>query len=114
MLFFNPEITIWIYQDKVDMRKQIDGLSIIVSSNMNKNPCKGGVFLFFSKHSDKVKLLLRDKNGFALLYKRLEKGLFKIPRNKETLDYEQLCWLLSGLDISELKGHTKLDYDTLF
>jgi transposase len=114
MLFFNPEITVWIYQDKVDMRKQIDGLSIIVSSDMDKNPCKGGVFLFFNKHLNKVKTLHWHKNGFALYYKRLEKEKFKIPRNKESINYEQLCWLLSGLDINNLQEHKQLDYNTFF
>lgn len=113
-MLFNPTITVWLYQDKVDMRKQIDGLSIIVSSNMNKDPCSGEIFLFCSKRSDKLKILYWDKNGFALFYKRLEKGSFKIPKNKEILDYEQLCWLLSGLDISNLQGHKRLNYSTFF
>lgn len=114
MLFFNPEINVWLYQDKVDMRKQIDGLSIIASSEMNKNPCTGEVFLFFNKSSDKIKILYWHKNGFALYYKRLEKEKFRIPRNKEFINYEQLCWLLSGLDINNLQGHSKFDYDTFF
>lgn len=114
MLFFNPEITVWIYQGNADMRKQIDGLSIIVSSDMDKNPCKGGVFLFFNKYFNKVKTLHWHKNGFALYYKRLEKEKFKMPKNKESINYEQLCWLLSGLDINNLQEHKQLDYSTFF
>lgn len=44
-MLFNPPITVWLYQEKVDMRKQIDGLSILVSSNMSKNPCNGEIFM---------------------------------------------------------------------
>lgn len=113
-MLFNPEITVWLYQDKIDMRKQIDGLGILVSSNMNKNPTNGEIFLFFSKRSDKIKILYWDKNGFCLWYKRLEKGSFKIPCNKEKINYEQLRWLLDGLDINNLHGHKKLIYSTFF
>lgn len=113
-MLFNPSISVWLYQDKVDMRKQIDGLSILVSSNMNKNPSDGGIFLFFSKRADKLKILYWDKNGFCLWYKRLETGSFKIPSNKEQISYEQLRWLLDGLDINNLHGHKKLNYSKFF
>lgn len=113
-MLFSPEITVWLYQEKIDMRKQIDGLGILVSSNMNKNPSNGEIFLFFSKRSDKIKVLYWDKNGFCLWYKRLEKGSFKVPDNREKINYEQLRWLLDGLDINNLQGHKKLSYSTFF
>ena len=113
-MLFNPEVTVWLYQDKVDMRKQIDGLSIIVSSGMDKNPSNGEIYLFFSKRSDKIKMLYWDRSGFWLWYKRLEKGTFKMPINKQEINYEQLRWLLDGLDINNLQGHKKLNYSTFF
>ena len=113
-MLFNPEVTVWLYQDKVDMRKQIDGLSIIVSSGMDKNPSNGEIYLFFSKRSDKIKMLYWDRNGFWLWYKRLEKGTFKMPINKQEINYKQLRWLLDGLDINNLQGHKKLNYSTFF
>jgi len=113
-MLFNPGVNVWLYQERVDLRKQIDGLSILVSSNMNKNPGSGEIFLFFSKKSDKIKILYWDRNGFWLCYKRLETGSFKIPKNKETINYEQLCWLLDGLDINNLQGHKKLSYNTFY
>ncbi|MGI9214249.1 MAG: IS66 family insertion sequence element accessory protein TnpB [Gammaproteobacteria bacterium] len=57
-MLFNPEITVWLYQNKVDMRKQIDGLSILVSSNMDKNPNHGEIFLFYSKSSENKNIIL--------------------------------------------------------
>ena len=51
-MWLNPEITVWLYKDRVDMRKSIDGLSIIVASNMAKNPsttdCEFG-YIFYQK-----------------------------------------------------------------
>ncbi len=44
-MWLNPEITVWLYKDRVDMRKSIDGLSIIIASNMAKNPSSGEIFL---------------------------------------------------------------------
>lgn len=48
-MLFNPEINVWLYQGQVDMRKQINGLSILISSNMNKNPTNGELFVFLIK-----------------------------------------------------------------
>lgn len=113
-MLFNPEITVWLYQGQVDMRKQINGLSILVSSNMNKNPTNGELFIFFNKNTDKIKMLYWDRNGFCLWYKRLEKARFKVPKDKATLNYEQLRWLLDGLDLNDLQGYQKLSYTKFF
>jgi len=113
-MWLNPEINVWLYQSKVDMRKSIDGLSIVVASNMSKSPNSGELFLFFNNYSDKVKILYWEKNGFCLWYKRLEKGIFRIPKDKSQISYEQLRWLLDGLDVSNLEGYKKLEYKNFF
>lgn len=113
-MLFNPEINVWLYQGQIDMRKQINGLSILIASNMNKNPTNGELFVFFNKSSDKIKILYWDRNGFCLWYKRLEQGKFKIPNDKTTINYEQLRWLLDGLDLNDLQGHQKLGYSKFF
>lgn len=112
-MWLNPGITVWLYKDRVDMRKSIDGLSIIIASNMSKNPSSGEIFLFFNKNSDKIKILYWDRNGFCLWYKRLETGRFKIPKY-ESITYEQLRWLLDGLDITTLHGYKKSQYQNFF
>jgi transposase len=97
------------------MRKSINGLSIVVSSTMNKNPTAGGeLFLFYNKNIDKIKILYWDRNGFCLWYKRLEKGTYKIPKDMEAMSYEQLRWLLDGLDIQNLHGNKKLTYQNFY
>lgn len=90
----------------VDMRKSIDGLSILVANEFKHNPNDGSFYVFINRAMDKVKILYFDKNGFALWYKRLEKGKFKPPRfngKTYTLDDAQLRWLLDGLDVSKLR-----------
>ena len=113
-MLFNPNINVWLYSKQTDMRKSINGLSIIVAGDMNKNPTSGEIFLFFNKANDKIKILYWDKIGFCLWYKRLEKGWLRIPRDKAHISYEQLRWLLDGLDINQLHGHNRISYKKFF
>jgi transposase len=110
-------LPIWLYSVPTDMRKSIDGLSVIVSDCLNKNPCGPDVFIFYNKAWNKLKILYWDKNGFCLWYKRLEKGRFALPAWKDTcyaLSVEQLRWLLDGLQIETLRGNPSLKYHTFF
>lgn len=100
--FINSEI--WFYPRPVDFRKQIDGLVSLISDQLKQNPTSGKVFLFRSRRGDRLKIILWERNGFWLMYKRLEKGRFKFPTisdNQMELNPEQLNWLLSGLNIME-------------
>ena len=67
------------------MRKQIDGLSIIVSSDMDKNLCKGGVFLFFNKHLNKIKIYIGTKMGLPFIIKDWKKKNLKSQEIKNLL-----------------------------
>jgi transposase len=61
------------------MRKSIDGLMGIVKDALRENPYSGHLFVFVSRRCDRVKILTWDKSGFVLVYKRLERGRFKLP-----------------------------------
>ena len=67
-MWLNPEITVWLYKERVDMRKSIDGLSIIVASQMSKNPSSGEIFLFFNKSSIMAHLLVNKTNPYTNEY----------------------------------------------
>lgn len=100
--FFNNKI--WLYQNPVDFRKQIDGLVMLLSDQLEQDPTSGQLFLFRSRKGDRVKLLFWDRNGFWLMYKRLEKGRFKFPEisnNQCEITTDQLSWLLSGLNMMQ-------------
>lgn len=89
------------------MRKSFDGLQGIVTNNLNRNPLSGEVFIFINKRGDRIKLLVWDRNGFWLFYKRLEKGRFQRLCQAEekglNISYETLVMLLEGLDLKSLK-----------
>ncbi len=63
----------------MDRRKSIDGLAVLVGERIEANPLSGHLFAFVSRRRDRVKLLAWDRNGFVLIYKRLEKGRFPAP-----------------------------------
>jgi transposase len=107
-------VNVLLYRKAIDMRKSIDGLSIVISSELDQNPSNGAIYVFCNKSLDKVKVLYWDRNGFCLLYKRLEKQKFILPKITENvlnLAPEQFRWLLDGLDINQLKGFKKLNYN---
>jgi len=60
------------------------------------------MFLFCGRRSDRIKGLYWDNNGFILLYKRLEKGTFHWPRDKQEalrITAQQYEWLCMGFEI---------------
>lgn len=86
----------------VDLRKGIDGLSMIVGDKYGQNPFeKGTLFLFCGRRSDRIKGLLWMGDGFLLLYKRFEDGRMSWPRTTQEaaeLSEEQYHYLMLGLN----------------
>lgn len=98
-----------------DMRKAINGLSIIVSEQMQMDTFCGSLFVFCNRKRDILKILYWDKNGFCLWQKRLEKDRFKWPESeKEVMDIgsRELSWLIAGLNINQ--AHKSLKYSMIF
>src|SRR5512134_2181942 len=68
------------------MRKSIDGLMAIVQGELRQDAYSGHLFVFVSRRCDRVKILTWDKGGFVLVYKRLERGQFKLPPHGPVVD----------------------------
>tara|TARA_B110001454_G_C12519319_1_gene350340 strand:+ start:194 stop:550 length:357 start_codon:yes stop_codon:yes gene_type:complete len=116
-MFIHPN-AVYLHREPVDFRKQIDGLAAIVELTMKQSLNSGALFVFCSKQRNKLKLLYWDHTGFCLWYKRLEKDKFKWPKKHEcttiNISEEQLHWLLRGLDISAIKPHKNIEFDSVF
>ena len=86
----------------VDLRKGIDGLSMIIGNKYHQNPFeKGTLFLFCGRRSNRIKGLLWMGDGFLLLYKRFEDGSLSWPRTTEEaadLTEDQFNYLMLGLN----------------
>lgn len=90
-----------------DLRFGIDGLAAKVKQEWGLDPFeKGTLFLFCGRKVDRIKGLIWEEDGFLLLYKRLEAGKFKWPRNEDDvklITHEQYTWLMQGLAIEQKK-----------
>jgi transposase len=75
---------------------------------IGENPQSGHLFVFRSRRGDRLKILVWDRDGFVLWYKRLEAGVFKAPRVEQgarsvELRASELAMILDGIDVSKLK-----------
>lgn len=100
---------VYLAMGSTDLRKSIDGLSILVQESFNLDPFSRSLFVFCNKKRDKVKILEWDLNGFWLHYKRLEKGAFKWPSSSDSktllVGDREFRWLLDGLSIHQKSAH---------
>ena len=118
MMFIpSSNIKVYLALGITDMRKSIDGLSILVSENMEFNPFSGNLFVFCNRKQNMLKILYWDRNGFCLWHKRLEKHSFQWPASKEesmTIGKRELTWLMDGLNIHQKDAHKSLTYSTIY
>jgi transposase len=108
---------VYLALGSTDMRKEINGLSILVEGKLSLNPFSGHLFVFCNRRRSTLKILFWDRNGFALYQKRLEKDRFRWPETKEEvmeIGPRELSFLLEGLDFKSVHPHRELHYSTLF
>ena len=99
-----------------DMRKAINGLSVLVEAQLELDPFSGHLFVFCNRRRNMIKVLYWDRNGFCLWHKRLEKHRFRWPESWDQvvqLDQRQLNWLLDGLEVQQGRAHSRLSYSTV-
>jgi transposase len=117
MIPLGSEAKVFLALGGTDLRKGIDGLSMMVSGQLGRDPFSGHVFAFCNRQRNSVKLIVWDLNGFWILHKRLERQRFRWPRTEADvmeMSVRELNWLLDGLDPLGLKGHKRLEYSTVF
>jgi transposase len=105
------KVKIYLRPGHTDMRKAVNGLTVIVQEDMSHNPFNGSVYLFCNRERKLLKAVYWDKTGFWLCQKRLEKEKYPWPENEgeaKELTGEQLQMLLSGIDF--FKAHKELFY----
>lgn len=99
---------IWLAAEPTDMRCGFDRLAERVKTVMGQDPLGNGLFVFRSRGGDRLKILMWDRDGFVLWYKRLESGVFKLPRmspgsRSVELRATELAMILDGIDMTKMK-----------
>jgi len=103
-----PRSRLWLALEPTDMRCGFDRLAERVRTVMGQDPLSGHGFIFRSRRGDRLKILTWDQDGFILWYKRLEAGVFKLPRTESgarsrELRASELAMILDGIDVSRLE-----------
>ena len=106
MLSLSSRQRFYWYRGLADMRKSFAGLCYLVESEMGINLLSGDVFIFVNRRRDRMKLLMWDRSGFVIWYKRLEEGTFEIPDLSSggfEIGWEQLLMILEGVVLKSVK-----------
>lgn len=90
------------------MRKSFDSLSGLVKRQWKERLLTGDVFIFINRRRDQVKLLVWDRTGFVIYYKRLEQGSFELPCTNE-VSWQELLLLLEGVELASIKRRKRYE-----
>jgi transposase len=104
-----PGLRVMVASKPIDFRKGMDGLVAMVTAVLAADPFAGDVFVFRSKRTDRIKLILWDGSGLCLVTKRLEAGGFTWPLVQDgavTLSVAQLRMLFSGMDWTQIPARS--------
>ena len=105
MLTLPAAVRIFVAAEPVDLRRGFDGLAAATRSVIQQDPTNGHVFCFLNRSRNRIKLLIWDRTGYLIVYKRLERGTFTLatvpaPGSRHVeLDAGELALLLEGIDL---------------
>lgn len=101
---------VYIATAPIDLRQSFDRLCAIVREQFGIEPRTDAIFVFHNRHRTHVKILARDETGWWILYKRLDRGTFRIPlpvpphAKQVRIDRRELLLLLEGIDRVKLRA----------
>jgi transposase len=105
VLTLPASVRIYIAAEPVDLRRGFDGLAAATRSLIREDPLNGHLFVFLNRRRNRIKLLVWDRTGYLLLYKRLERGTFQLPSEPAAgqrhveVDAGELGLMLEGVDL---------------
>lgn len=109
MLSLPASVRVYVATTPCDMRKQFDGIAALVENQLGQDPRSGHLFVLFNKRGDMVRILFWDRSGYCLLSKRLERGVFRLPWEREDsggyveMEAAELALVLEGIDLRGAK-----------
>lgn len=105
MLTLPASVRIYVAAEAVDLRRGFDGLAAATRSVIREDPLSGHLFVFTNRRRNRVKVLVWDRTGYLLLYKRLERGTFHLAMEPAVgcrhveIDAGELGLMLEGIDL---------------
>jgi transposase len=114
MIMLPSTVRIFLCTRPTDMRKSFDGLFGMVREFLGQDPLSGHLFLFLNRRRDRAKILLWDRDGLVIWYKRLEAGTFQSldPASRTAqasgaagleLSATELALILGGVDLASAR-----------
>jgi transposase len=97
-------VEIFVALEPIDMRLGFDRLAGLVEERVGRSARSQAMFLFFGKRRTGLKILFFDGTGLCLFYKRLDRGVFRIPEPRGDagvveIDERLLGALLDGVEV---------------
>jgi transposase len=104
----------YLYTKVADMRKNFDGLCGIVENEFDHKAISGDVFIFINRRRSQIKLLHWQGDGFAIYYKRLEKGTYEMPPIHQNgivvkLKAHELVLILEGISLLSVRRRVRYE-----
>jgi transposase len=104
-----------LWRGAADMRRGMDSLCGLVRDAMSGDPISGDVYIFINKRRNQIKMLVWDRTGYVLYWKRLETGTFSLPDMPEgttdyTITWQKLIMVLEGMDEKKIKQKKRYSY----
>lgn len=109
MLTLPSTVRIYVAAEPVDLRRGFDGLAAATREIIREDPLSGALFVFVNRRANRLKILLWEPSGYLLIYKRLERGCFHLPRSPRAgtrhveLESTDLALMMEGIDLREAK-----------
>jgi transposase len=110
MLSLPPSVRVFIARAPINMRMSFDALENLVRVVLQENPMSGHLFVFTNKRRDHLKILMWDRHGWSILYKRLEMGTYKLPEvssvpdgGRIQVEAAELALMLEGIELAGAK-----------
>ncbi|PMS19735.1 IS66 family insertion sequence hypothetical protein [Trinickia dabaoshanensis] len=99
MMMLSTAVKVYVAAEPIDMRKSIDSLSMLVGPMFDQDALSGHVF--YGRRRDKIKVLVYDRTGFGLMYKRFESGSLADPATiaRRGISLAELTTWLEGIDV---------------
>lgn len=112
MVTMSSEYSIYLYRDRVDLRKGISGLSGIVREEMSMSPnTPKSVYVFSGRNPGIKKILAREHNRYELTQIRLDNGRFFSPVMDTERRFGKISWSdLVMLTEASVCGNVRVRY----